>query len=94
MEFLSLQNFVIEDGQSVLDSLYRMDTFQLPPTPAKRVCMTYYHGVENPPVVFSGFDLWSFVRDDCQALVDFVLQDVWGLPKGAAPEPLVHAGPK
>lgn len=92
-EYLSLQNFVIEDGASVLDSLYRFDSFQLPTFSGKRVCMSYYHGHENPPVMFSGFDLWSFVRADCQTLVDFVLQNVWGLPKRVPAEPLVKAAP-
>ena len=83
VEFLSQQNFIIEGGVSVLDSLYRVDSFQLPVSPAKRVCMTYYHGIENPPVMFSGFDIWSFARADCQALVDFVLQETWGLTRSA-----------
>jgi len=33
----------------------------------------------------SGFDLWSYTRKDIVKLVDFVLQQVWGLPK----EPVV-----
>jgi hypothetical protein len=40
--------------------------------------------------MFSGFDIWSFTRSDCQALVDFVLQDVWGLGR-SAPVPPAHA---
>ena len=35
----------------------------------------------------SGFDLWSFSRKDIVKLVDFVLQQIWGLPK----EPVVRA---
>ena len=45
------------------------------------VTMTYYHGLESPPVVFSGFNIWSFNRNDCIQLVDFVLQQIWGLPR-------------
>jgi hypothetical protein len=93
-EFMSQQNFVIENGESALDSLYRAITFLLPPTPAQRVTMTYYHGEENPPVMFSGFDIWSFTRADCQSLVDFVLQDVWGLTKSVPAEVLVNAAPR
>ncbi len=46
--------------------------------------MTYYHGFESGPVVFSGFPVWYFRRDQCQRLMDFVLQDVWGLDKHGA----------
>jgi hypothetical protein len=55
--------------------------------------MTYYHGRENQPLVFSGFNLWYWRRAQCIPLVDWVLQSVWGLPRdpgaprtpGAAP---------
>lgn len=47
----------------------------------QNVSMTYYHGLETPPVVFSGFSLWSFSRNDCMQLVDFVFQQIWGLPR-------------
>lgn len=43
--------------------------------------MTYYHGLENAPLVFSGMSIWDFKREDCQALVDFVVNRLWGLPK-------------
>jgi hypothetical protein len=43
--------------------------------------MTYYHGRENAPLVFSGTSLWDFRRQDCVALVDFVLGRLWGLSK-------------
>lgn len=43
--------------------------------------MTYYHGLQTPPVVFSGFNIWSYSRNDCIQLVDFVLQQIWGLPR-------------
>lgn len=46
-------------------------------------CMTYYHGIENGTVVFSGFDIWSFKRSQCVQLVDAVLQDLWGLQRGS-----------
>ncbi len=93
-EFLSRPNYVFEGGESTLDSLYNMVTFELPPTTLRRIAMTYYHGHDNPPFMFTGFDIWSFTRADDQALVDFVLQNVWGLPKNAAAEQLVNAAPR
>jgi hypothetical protein len=45
------------------------------------VVMTYYHGLENAPLVFSGMSIWDFRRQDCVGLVDFVLGRLWGLPK-------------
>jgi hypothetical protein len=52
--------------------------------------MTYYHGSQARQFVFSGFAPWSFAREDCIALVDFVLQDLWGmtrLPVDRSPSP-------
>jgi hypothetical protein len=43
--------------------------------------MTYYHGNQNRQFVFTGFSPWSYARQDCIALVDFVLQDLWGLSR-------------
>ena len=51
--------------------------------------MTYYHGLEGPPFVLSGNDLWTFSRKDLVKLVDFVLQQIWGMPK----EPIVAPAP-
>jgi hypothetical protein len=45
------------------------------------VAMTYYHGLENAPLVFSGMSIWDFRRPDCLGLVDFVVGRLWGLPK-------------
>jgi len=47
--------------------------------------MTYYHGFDCAPMLLSGHDLWSFRRTDLIQLVDFVLQQCWGLTK----EPIV-----
>ena len=47
--------------------------------------MTYYHGLDNAPFVMTGFDLWTYTRKDIIRLVDFVFQQIWGLPK----EPIV-----
>jgi len=43
--------------------------------------MTYYHGSTAHQFVFTGFSIWSYARQDCIGLVDFVLQDLWGLPR-------------
>jgi len=64
-----------------LDTLMDVPSLRLGGAPAP--AMLYYHGRENAPFVFTGFDLWSWKREDCQALVDFVLGEVWGLPRSA-----------
>src|SRR5262249_28135759 len=86
-QFGSVPNFVREDTdprpnheelQSTLDTLYLATGGSVP---GVLPIMTYYHGFESGPVVFSGFPIWHFQRAQCQGLVDFVLQDIWGLPK-------------
>jgi hypothetical protein len=52
--------------------------------PSPSPAMLYYHGRENGPVLFSGFDLWSWSRSDARSLVDFVLRDVWGLTRSSS----------
>jgi hypothetical protein len=42
--------------------------------------MTYYHGMETPEIIFSGFNIWSWSRVDDLKLVDFVLQQIWQMP--------------
>lgn len=94
-EYLMEGNFILEDVDPdpavsreipVLDTLYmaqgavlltnRPDGTQVPaPT------MTYYHGNQSRQFVFSGFAPWAYARQDCIALVDFVLQDLWGLSR-------------
>jgi len=64
-----------------LDTLMDVLSLRLGGAPAPS--MLYYHGRDNAPFVFTGFDLWSWRREDCRALVDFVLGEVWGLPKSA-----------
>ena len=68
--------------ESALDTLFGAfgSRVTLAPAPA----MFYYHGRDNAPVLYSGFDLWSWTRPDAQALVDFVMQDVWGLSRTGA----------
>ena len=57
--------------------------------------MTYYHGRECEPFVFSGFNFWYWKRQQCIDLVDWVLQDVWGIPRdGTAPRGPAVASPR
>lgn len=93
-EYLSRPNFVHEDLDpdedhvrmgSVLDTLYEVTGSRLLRSPAPT--MTWYHGGEADRAVFSGFAPWEFRRDECAALFDFVLHDLWGLERRAAPAP-------
>ena len=94
-EFLTQPNSIIEnaspdpnlyDPQSTLDSLYKLQGGTLPSTGYSPVSMLYYHGRENSNFVWTGFDIWSFTRSDCQALVDGVLQGIWGMQRGPVPQ--------
>ena len=67
---------------ATLDTLYLTVGGVVGPIP--RPLMTYYHGRENQPLVFSGFDIWYWQRSQCIQLVDFVLQSVWGLQRNAS----------
>lgn len=88
-EFLSKPNEILE-GQglpadplhSVLDTLYvTQGGFAGSGYPV----MTLYHGTANPPFVFSGFPLWYFQRAQAIAVADFVLQNVFGVPRRPVP---------
>jgi hypothetical protein len=88
-EYLFQPNAVVEDADprpnhenfvSVLDTLYvAIGGTTTPRMPV----MTYYHGSEGGPVVFSGFPIWFFQRQQGADLTDFVLRDIWGLSKTA-----------
>ncbi|HET9233156.1 MAG TPA: hypothetical protein VFP10_03355 [Candidatus Eisenbacteria bacterium] len=67
--------------ESTLDTLYSAIGGSMP---AQLPVMTYYHGLESGSVVFSGFPVWYFQKAQCQKIVDFVLQDIWGLAKQPA----------
>ena len=71
----------ITDERAVLDTLYQSQGVVLLTNPNRAPTMTYYHGNESNQFVFSGFSLWSYARQDCIALIDFVLQDIWGLTR-------------
>jgi hypothetical protein len=58
------------------------------PAGPNRPSMTYYHGRDVTASgktrsynVFSGFPIWDFRRVEQVALVDFVLQELWGLTR-------------
>ena len=80
---------------STLDTLYlTLGSPSLPNCPN----MTYYHGRECQPFIFSGFNIWYWKRQQCIDLVDWVLQDVWGLtrtnvPREPAPRSSRRAAP-
>ena len=95
-EYIQQNNSIIEDVDpsaegvreiTVLDTLYQAQsvvllTSPVPPLTVQRApTMTYYHGSQANQFVFTGFSLWSYVRQDCIGLVDFVLQDIWGLSR-------------
>lgn len=50
-----------------------------------RPIMTLYHGSETGSVVYCGFPLWYFRREQVISLADFVLHDWWGLPRNDVP---------
>src|SRR5262249_54102390 len=82
---LDLPNTIVDGPQipglevATLDTLLQVTGGTTPPGVILPV-MTIYHGVENPTLVFSGHNLWSYKRDDVKQLVDFVLQEVWHMP--------------
>jgi hypothetical protein len=76
-----------ENFQSALDTLYAVrgaSLVQPSEGNANNVIMTIHPARSisvNPKVVFSGFDIWSYRRWQCQAIVDFVVRDLWGLQR-------------
>jgi hypothetical protein len=79
-EFITQPNVIVESGESVLDSLYVVQGSSVP-VGTGNVAMTVYHGAEGAQCIWTGFDLWSFQRSECIALVDGVLQGIWGLSR-------------
>lgn len=81
VEYLDLPNVILgSGGTSDLDSLYSATgpTFVPPASNPRNVCMTVYHPAGRSPVIFTGFSLWGFQRADSKALVDWVLEQLWG----------------
>jgi hypothetical protein len=94
-EFLSASNPILEDldpgplenFESTLDTLYKVTAVALQPDTGRSglqsVVMTRYHGGDNAEFLVTGVPIWNFRRAQCKALVDFVLQQLWGLAPGA-----------
>lgn len=98
-EFMDVPNYIQEDSDpdparvvpvSTLDTLFVAtgSSVFLQPEPKFGVrianpTMTYYHGALEPPMVFTGFDIWHYRRAQIIQLVDFVMQQIWGLPRQA-----------
>lgn len=98
MNRLTNFQFLVDDQRAALDTLYELQGGLLATATTGRrpVAMTYYHGVEGPRFVFSGFDLWTWSRQVVQGVVDFVLQDIWGMSRSApasAPRAAGRASP-
>lgn len=92
LEFVPLPTRITEDLdpdpvsvrlESTLDTL--MEAAPVPFLASPAPAMTYYHGRENGSVIFTGFSLWQWTRPDAQALIDFVLQDLWRLSRAGNP---------
>jgi hypothetical protein len=115
VEYILAPNFIVDDvdpdpetvrNASVLDTLYEgegivLRTTPRPPFTTQRApTMTYYHGSQANQFVFTGFAPWLSARQDCIALFDFVLQDLWGLSRAGvdrgtfAPANLQNGGSK
>src|SRR5258708_39456287 len=79
--YLSRANRILPDGAggtdagAELDSLYAGSgaTLVNPAINPVNVAMTRFRRPHEGTMIFTGFDLWSFRRADCQDLVDFVL---------------------
>jgi hypothetical protein len=92
LEFLTEDNAITEPvgdppiDYPVLDTLYLLfgmnPAIRYEATNPDQVnaIMTYYHGADNAPLVFSGFNIWHWRQQNCQDLVHFVLHTLWKQP--------------
>jgi hypothetical protein len=81
-EYLSKPNLTVEDLNPDPDAvLFGPGLDTLYTTTSGLPLMTLYRGRENAPFVFSGFPLWFFSRAQAIQLGDWVLQNVWHLPR-------------
>lgn len=93
VEYLSQRNDILEDvdpsplgidEESTLDTLYYIRGSSVLPQNQNlyNVCMTVYKGpAYQYPIIFTGFNIWSWTKSECQAIVDAVLHDNWGYTK-------------
>lgn len=90
-EVISKPNVIVQDFDpfpNVVDMRPVLDTLYVTSGGAigtNKPIMTLYHGGENAPFVYSGFPIWYFQRQQGIAVTDFVLQNVWGLPRRPVP---------
>jgi hypothetical protein len=92
VEGLTRPNEVLEDRdpdpavlrrESVVDTVYESVGGVLG---SQRPVMTVWHGGSAGQIqVFSGFQLWYWRRESQLALVDWVLQTAWGIPRANVP---------
>ena len=91
LETLTLPNPIREDLDpseegvnmvSVMDTLYSVSGGTLPPN---STVMTVYHGSDNPRIIVSGFDLWSYQKAQIRQVIDGVLQGIWGMTRRNGP---------
>ena len=99
IEYMTYENIINETEQVTADSSYEypaLDTLyivygtrygreMLQAGNGVNSLITFYHGKENGPVLFQGCPLWDFQRTQCQQMVDFVLGQLWGMPKSGTP---------
>ncbi|MBI5711296.1 MAG: hypothetical protein HZC42_13510 [Candidatus Eisenbacteria bacterium] len=94
-EFMPKENRITETYQVTPDSTYEvstLDTLYLAYAGSSSMnqsdegegvnpTMTIYHGSDTPrPLIFTGFEIWRWARPDVVQLIDFVFQNMWGLP--------------
>jgi hypothetical protein len=105
-EFLTEDNVITEPAGDppidypTLDTLYLIFgsnpaiRYELTNPDQVNAIMTYYHGADNAPMVFSGFNIWLWRRQDCLTLVDFVLHTLWHQPLPPRTAVLARAQPR
>jgi hypothetical protein len=90
IETMTLPNPILEDLDptadvnmaSVMDTVYAVSGGTLP---LNTTVMTVYHGSDNPRIIVTGFDLWSYQRVQLRQIIDAVLQGMWGMTRRTSP---------
>jgi hypothetical protein len=86
VELVSKPLKIVEDvnpDPAVVDSASTLDTLFIAAGGAAggQPCGFYYHGRDNPEVIYLGFDLWTWQRSRLIQTIDFFLGNIWGLPR-------------
>ena len=94
VEYLNQAFHLVEDANpdpSVFDSLQVLDTLYTAHGGLAfgQPCGFYYHGADNPPIIYLGFDLWIWQRAQIIQTIDVLLARRVG---AAAAEPRAVAG--